>query len=84
MGNITTNLDKSHFYDVICKPLIKAVLRLRNRNRNRSWTVAKFYKLDLIKIQCVQKLYQINYFNKFVIFSPQTILNDSLFKFSRQ
>ena len=33
------------------------------------------------KIQHVLQLYQINYFNKFPIFSPETILNDSLFKF---
>ena len=30
----------------------------------------------------VLQLYLINYFNEFLIFSPETILNDSLFKSS--
>ena len=35
------------------------------------------------KIQCVQQLYEINYFNNFLMFSQEIISNDSLFKFSR-
>ena len=31
MGNIIANLDKSHFYEVTCEPLINAVLRFRIR-----------------------------------------------------